>query len=130
MSLPLVARAELTSIEVIASVGSITIEPPEDITVVPSDDDNEDVSLDEDEHLPFPDVNKINHTWLRYRDRYKAGSRYILGIEVAKNNPATIAKLNNALKQIPQRQRASVALTLALLDPQSPYVNVKAMSII
>ncbi|NQY50168.1 MAG: TIGR02270 family protein [Colwellia sp.] len=108
----------------------LTIEPPEDITVVPSDDDNEDVSLDEDEHLPFPDVNKINHTWLRYRDRYKAGSRYILGIEVAKNNPATIAKLNNTLKQIPQRQRASVALTLALLDPQSPYVNVKAMSII
>ena len=29
ISLPFVARAELISIEVIASVGSITIEPPE-----------------------------------------------------------------------------------------------------
>ena len=105
----------------------LAIEPPDDITVVPNDNsDDDNVDLDEDENLPFPDVSKINHTWLRYKDRYKAGSRYIIGIDVTQNNPATIAKLNSALKQVTQRQRASVALTLALLDPQSPYVNVKA----
>ncbi|KGJ92048.1 TIGR02270 family protein [Colwellia psychrerythraea] len=107
----------------------LTIEQPEDITIVPNDNsDDDNVDLDEDENLPFPDVSKINHAWLRYRDRYTAGKRYILGIEVAQRNPATIAKLNNALQSVTQRQRASVALTLALLDPQSPYVNVKARS--
>jgi len=107
----------------------LSIEPPEDITAVPIDDsDDDNVELDQDEHLPFPDVNKINHTWLRYRDRYKPDSRYIMGIEVNQNHPATIAKLTNMLKQAGQRQRSSIALTLALLDPQSPFVNVKARS--
>ena len=111
----------------------LAIEPPVDITIEHNpehegDSDDAIVDLDEDEHLPYPDVNKINHTWLRYCDRFKAGSRYIIGVEVAKNNPATIAKLNSALKKIPQRQRASVALTLSLLNPQSPYINVKAMN--
>lgn len=106
----------------------LSVEPPQDITVVPSDD--EDVSLDADENLPFPDVSKINHTWLRYRDRYKAGSRYLMGIEVNQNTPATIAKLNHVLKQAAQRQRFSVALTLALIDPQSPFINSKARSLV
>lgn len=107
----------------------LSIDPPDDIAAVPNDDsDDDNVALDEDENLPFPDVNKINHTWLRYRDRYKAGSRYIMGIEVNQNHPATVAKLNNMMQQAGQRQRASMALTLALLDPQSPFINVKARS--
>lgn len=109
----------------------LTIEPAEDITLIPNDDnEDEDISLDEDENLPFPDVSKINHTWLRFRDRFKAGSRYIMGIEVANSNPDTIARLNNSLQKVAQRQRASIALTLALLDPQSPYVNVKTRSMV
>jgi uncharacterized protein (TIGR02270 family) len=109
----------------------LTIDAPEEISVVPNDDnDDENIELDKDENLPFPDVNKINHTWLRYRDRYKTGSRYIMGIEVNQNTPATVEKLHNMLKQAGQRQRYSLALTLALLDPQSPFVNVKARSLV
>jgi len=111
----------------------LAIETPDDITMIPNPDHEEDdevVALDDDENLPFPDVSKINHTWLRYKSRYKAGSRYLIGIDVTQNNPATVAKLSHALKQVAQRQRGSVALTLALLDPQSPYVNIKARSMV
>lgn len=107
----------------------LAIEPPQEIAVVPNDDsDDENVDLDADENLAFPDVNKINHTWLRYRDRYKVGARYIMGIEVQQNTPETVAKLTAMLKQAGQRQRASLALTIALLDAQSLYLNVKARS--
>ena len=108
----------------------LTIEPPEDIAMVPNDDSEDaDVSLDEDENLPFPDVSKINHTWLRYRDRYKVGHRYLLGVEVTKNTSETIEKLKELFEKSGQRQRHSTALTLALLDPQSPFINVKARSV-
>ncbi len=49
-----------------------------------------------------------------------------MGIEVNQNTPATIEKLNAKLEQAGQRQRASLALTVALLEPQSPFVNVKS----
>ncbi len=108
----------------------LTIEPPEDIAMVPNDDSEDaDVSMDEDENLPFPDVSKINHTWLRYRDRYKVGHRYLLGVEVTKNTPETIDKLKGLFEKSGQRQRHSTALTLALLDPQSPFINVKARGV-
>lgn len=109
----------------------LSIDPPKVIALVPNDEnDDANTDLDEDENLPFPDVNKINHTWLHYRDRYKPETRYIMGIDVTENNPDTVSKLNNMLKQANQRQRASIALTLALLDPQSPFVNVKARSVL
>lgn len=107
----------------------LALEPPDDITVVPTDDaDDDDVELDEDENLAFPDAGKISQTWLRYRDSYKPGQRYIMGTEINSNGPATIAKLNHSLKKSSQRQRHSLALTIALLDPQSPFVNTKARS--
>ncbi len=107
----------------------LTIKSPADIAMVPNDDSEDaDVSMDEDENLPFPDVNKINHTWLRYRDRYKVGHRYLLGVAVTKNTSETIEKLKELFEKSGQRQRHSTALTLALLDPQSPFINVKAKS--
>ncbi|TYK64486.1 TIGR02270 family protein [Colwellia echini] len=105
----------------------LVIDEPEIDQQLPNDDEaDQNVALDEDENLPFPDVNKVNHTWLRYRDRYKVGSRYIMGIEVNQNTPAVVTKLNNILKQSSQRQRHSIALTLTLLNAQSPYINTKA----
>jgi uncharacterized protein (TIGR02270 family) len=109
----------------------LSIDPPEDIISVPNDDiDDENVDLDEDENLSFPDINKINHTWLRYRDRYKPGSCYVMGVEVKRNSAVMVEKLNATLKHAGQRQRVSIALTLALLDPQSPFVNVNARSLV
>jgi hypothetical protein len=97
--------------------------------MVPNDDsEDEDTALDADENLPFPDVGKINHTWLRYRDRYKVGHRYIMGVEVTKNSSEVVGKLSRLLSHAGQRQRYSMALTLTLLDSQSPYINVKARS--
>jgi len=104
---------------------NLAIDTTEEIAAVPNDDD-ENVDMDEDENLPFPDVNKINHIWLRYRDRYHVGGRYMMGIEVSQNTPQTIDKLSALLKQVSMRQRKSVALTLALIGPQLPFINSDA----
>jgi len=98
----------------------LTIDTPKDITVVP---DNDDIELDDDENLPFPNINKVNHVWLRYRERYQVGGRYLMGLEVSQSTPALVTQLKALYKQSTQRQRHSIALKLALLDPQSPYLN-------
>lgn len=106
---------------------NLVIDTPKNIVLLPNDDiADENVNLDEDENLPFPDVNKINHIWLRYRDRYRAGRRYVMGVEVSNNSPIVIEKLNRVLQQSSLRQRQSVALSIALLDPQSAFINSKA----
>ncbi|PKG84090.1 hypothetical protein CXF85_09220 [Colwellia sp. 75C3] len=105
----------------------LIIDTPGDITVVPNDDNEDEmVELDDDEHLPFPYVSKISHMWLKHRTKFIPGSRYILGVELGQNNPAASNKLNQVIQHSSQRQRHSAALSLALLDPQSPLFNTKA----
>jgi uncharacterized protein (TIGR02270 family) len=102
----------------------LVIDTPKEIDAVPNDNSEDDgVALDEDENLPFPDVNKINHVWLRYRERYQASGRYLMGLDVSQSTPNLVTQLHALLKHSTQRQRQSLALTLALLDPQSPYIN-------
>lgn len=105
----------------------LIIDTPGDITVVPNEDkDDEIVALDDDEHLPFPYVSKISQMWLKHRTKFTPGARYLLGVELGQNNPAASNKLNQLIQLSSQRQRHSAALTLALLDPQSPLFNTKA----
>jgi len=64
--------------------------------------------------------------WLKHRSKFTPGSRYLLGVELGQNNPAASNKLNQLIQLSSQRQRHSAALSLALLDPQSPLFNTKA----
>ena len=101
----------------------LVIEAPEDITVVPNDkpeDDN--VEMDEDENLPFPDVDKVALTWQKHGSNYAAGQRYFMGKVI---NPDTLQeKLVDGL----QRQRFAAAMELAILNPSAPLANIKARS--
>jgi len=101
----------------------LVIEAPEDITVIPNDkpeDDN--VDMDDDENLPFPDVDKVALTWQKHGSNYAAGQRYFMGKVI---NAETLQdKLINGL----QRQRYAAAMELAILQPQAPLVNIKARS--
>lgn len=101
----------------------LSIDAPDEITVVPNDDPNdENVEMDEDENLPFPDVDKVALTWQKHGSKYVAGKRYFLGAEI---NQATLqAKINDGL----QRQRQAAAMELALIDTESPLVNISARS--
>ena len=98
----------------------LMIDGPDVITVVPNDDPNdENVSLDEDENLPFPDVDKVAYTWQKHGGKYAAGQRYFMGSAISPE--ALQSKINGGL----QRQRQAAALQLALLEPQTPLMNTK-----
>ena len=98
----------------------LTIDGPDEITVVPNDDPNDDnVSLDEDENLPFPDVDKVAYTWQKHGGKYLAGNRYFMGSAI---NPQT---LHTKIKDGSQRQRQAAALQLALIEPETMLVNTK-----
>ncbi|WP_196137595.1 TIGR02270 family protein [Aliikangiella sp. G2MR2-5] len=99
----------------------LAIDAPEDISVLPTDDpEDKDVSMDPDENLPFPDVDKVALTWQKYGGKYQVGKRYFMGKEICES--MLQEKLNSGL----QRQRIAAAYELALLNPQVPLVNIKA----
>ena len=83
-------------------------------------EDEEDVVLDEDEQLSWPDMRKVAELWQRNGRNFIVGQRYFMG------RPLTL----NALKEISmngyQRQRHSAVLELALVDPLSRLVNTRA----
>lgn len=88
---------------------------------LPNDDpDDENVAMNEDDRLPFPDVDKIAAVWQKYQQRFVAGQRYVMG-----QHP-NAEHLNNIFINGNQRQRKAAALELALLQPQQFLVNYAA----
>ncbi|MCW8998925.1 MAG: TIGR02270 family protein [Kangiellaceae bacterium] len=119
------AKLAAQSFTMITGIGlekyELAIDPPEDISVLPSDNpEDSDVSMDPDENLPFPDVDKVAITWQKYGNKYQAGTRYFLGKEISQ------LVLKEKLESGLQRQRIAASYELALLDPQLELVNVKA----
>lgn len=95
-------------------------EPPEDQEQIPNDDSSDThVGLDEDENLPWPDVEKVAALWRRHGQHFLVGRRYFLG------RPITPEWLQQKLTSGSQRQRHAAALELALSGGQ-PLVNTFA----
>ena len=60
-----------------ADVASLDRTPPPDFQSEPNDDpDNENVGLDEDEELPWPDPEKLSRWWEENKPRLSTGSAY------------------------------------------------------
>ena len=94
-----------------------------DLAPHPNDDaDDDDVSLDEDENLPWPDVDKISKLWANEGKNFISGNRYFMG------QPVTPELLNDKLIEACQRQRHAAALELALSDSTLPLQNTRAKS--
>jgi len=100
-------------------------EIPAHLDIQPNNDINdEDVSLDEDENLAWPDYDKVSTFWMNNGSRFISGQRYLLGIDI---QPASLKDiLTNAF----QRQRHAAALELALIDSSSPLQNTKARVVV
>jgi uncharacterized protein (TIGR02270 family) len=95
--------------------------PPEGLQSGPTDEpEDEDVGVDPDEDLPWPDVMKVTEWWLAEQRRCKMGSRCILG------KPISTELLLDTLKFGTQPLRASAAMEAALLKPDRLLFNVKA----
>lgn len=87
----------------------------------PSDDpEDDDVSLDEDENLPWPDIDKIKTIWINHGRNFIAGQRYFMGRDISSD------LLKDKLINANQRQRHAAAMELALIDSNMPLQNTRA----
>ncbi len=95
--------------------------PPEGVEFGPNDDPNDDnVAMDEDDGLPWPDVEKVSNWWQANGQRFTAGTRYFMG------EPPSTAHCLDVLKNGFQRQRMAAAIYLCLLKPGTPLFNCAA----
>jgi len=94
---------------------------PPDFESGPNDDPtDENVALDEDENLPWPDLARIGQWWTANRARFTSGTAYFLG--APKQSADWLEALSNAF----QRQRHAAALEMAIRQPDKPLFEVRA----
>ena len=94
---------------------------PNSFNVGPNDDPIDDnVTLDADENLPWPNVELIADWWDKNKGNYPSGTRHLLG------KPVTVDHLQHVLKTGLQRQRSAAALELAIMQPGRPLFDVRA----
>lgn len=95
--------------------------PPESVESGPSEDpDDNNVALDEDESLPWPDQTLIGAWWHANQHRFPPGTRSFMGAPVTRENCIRV------LKEGYQRQRIAAALWLKLLEPRAPLFEWRA----
>ena len=95
---------------------------PEGFTAGPTEDpSDENVEMDADENLPWPDQAKIAVWWQANQQRFEHGTRHLIG------NPMTLGWLGHVLRAGYQRQRAAAALELAIRQPGTPLFEVRAL---
>jgi uncharacterized protein (TIGR02270 family) len=94
---------------------------PEGFEAGPNDNpEDENVAMDPDENLPWPDPPLVQKWWNARQGSLAKGTRYLLG------QPITTESLRSALKNGYQRQRAAAAMELAILRPGRPLFEVRA----
>ena len=86
----------------------------------PENPDDENVELDFDEDLPWPDPPLINKWWESNKSKFKNGTRYLIG------QPIKTEWLGSVLRNGMQRQRSAAALELAFLNPGLPLFETRA----
>jgi len=100
---------------------SLETEWPEGFKAGPTEDpDDDDVAMDADEDLCWPDVSQLKHWWEKNRHRTKNKTAYLCG------ENKTIEGLNIVLKTGFQRQRAAAALELTIRQPEIPLFETRA----
>ena len=87
----------------------------------PTDDpEDENVEMDEDEDLPWPDKALVNEWWQKNQGRFQPGTRYLLG------QPITAKNCQRVLREGYQLQRIAAALELALMNLDEPLFEWRA----
>ncbi len=87
----------------------------------PNDDpDDDDVSMDKDDSLPWPNVDKITAWWQREAARFAPGVRHLMGERI------DAASLHRVLEEGTQRVRSQAAHLRCAIAPGTPLFNVAA----
>jgi uncharacterized protein (TIGR02270 family) len=94
---------------------------PEDFQSGASEDPkDENVAIDEDDGLPWPDPEQVQRWWSANQARFVAGTRYFMGEALSRELCIRV------LKDGFQRQRIAAAEYLCLLQPGTPLFNTAA----
>lgn len=94
---------------------------PDDFEAGPTEDpEDENVDMDPDEDLPWPQPQLIDQWWRTHRGELQDGTRHLLG------KPMSLEWLQDVLRNGMQRQRAAAALELAMRQPGQPLFEVRA----
>jgi len=100
---------------------NLVSEVPSHMDLQDNDDtEDDDISLDEDENLPWPDYEKVSAFWMNNGNNFIAGHRYFLGQSI------NSALLEDKLVNASQRQRHAAAMELALTDSAVPLQNTRS----
>ena len=125
MKVPTLARLAGESFTMITGVDiayeDLEGEKPEGFESGPIEDpEDENVEMDPDENLPWPNRELIQKWWSNNRSDFQNGIRHLIG------KPITEEWLQQVLRIGRQRQRAAAALELVLRRPGQPLFEVRA----
>ena len=125
MAVPEVARVAGDAFTMITGVDiaydNLEGEWPEGFEAGPTEEpEDEDVEMDADEDLPWPEPNLISEWWGKNKNNYRNGTRYLCG------KPISEDQCQHVLRHGYQRQRAAAALELAMMHPGKPLFEVRA----
>ena len=125
MKTPSMARAAGESLSLITGVNlaydKLEGLKPEGFEAGPTEDpEDENVSLDPDDNLSWPDPALVQKWWTSKQHRFSKGTRYLLG------QPISLESTRQALKLGYQRQRGAAAIELAILQPGRALFNIHA----
>jgi len=125
MKVPILARVAGEAFTMITGVDlayeDLNCNKPEGFESGPTEDPADDnVEMDPDEKLPWPDSALITSWWDKHENEFQSGTRYLLG------KPITIDWMRSVLRIGTQRQRAAAAMELAMLQPGEPLFEVRA----
>jgi uncharacterized protein (TIGR02270 family) len=99
----------------------LELKPPEDHAAGPNDNpDDEDVAMDEDESLPWPDAQKIDAWWQANGYRFPPGNLCFMGDSISPEYCLSVLKTGF------QRQRIAAAEHLSPMTPGTPLFNTAA----
>jgi uncharacterized protein (TIGR02270 family) len=127
MEIPELARAAGESFSMITGVDlaydDLERDAPENFQAGPTDNPaDQDVALDPDEDLPWPDPVLLRQWWQDNGARFPAGTRHLLG------RPLSPEACQHALAAGFQRQRRAAAFEFALARPEAPLFNWRSLA--
>ena len=125
MANPIVARVAGESFSYITGIDlaydDLDTDKPEGFEAGPMENpEDENVEMDADEDLPWPDPRLIEKWWATHRIEFRNGTRYLCG------KPMAVDSLKDVLKVGRQRQRRAAAIELAMRQPGTPLFNYSA----
>lgn len=125
MRAPEAARVAAGALSMITGVSlleeQLAREAPEGFQGGPTEDPaDEDVAMDPDESLPWPDVEAIQAWWGRHAGELRRGARYLLG------KPIATEWLERVLRDGSQPAREAAAIELCLRERRWPLFEVRA----